>query len=72
MAFDDGQRKTPQAAEKANDLRCYVCDSMDSGERCSNLDTTNDTFVRKCQDDKRTCMVRPDSHYSDNRVSVNR
>jgi hypothetical protein len=51
------EHKTPQAAEKANDLSCYVCDSMDTGERCSSLNTSGLDFIQKCQDDRRTCMV---------------
>jgi hypothetical protein len=51
------EHKTPQAAEKANDLSCFVCDSMDAGERCSNLNISGVNFILKCHDDRRTCMV---------------
>ncbi|GFG40573.1 hypothetical protein Cfor_04495, partial [Coptotermes formosanus] len=48
--------KTPQAAEKANDLSCHVCDSMEAGEQCSHLKENDTSFVLKCQGDRRTCM----------------
>ncbi|PNF42240.1 hypothetical protein B7P43_G05506, partial [Cryptotermes secundus] len=56
--LDEKTRKTPQAAEKANDLSCFVCDSMDAGERCSNLNTSGVSFIHKCHDDRRICMVK--------------
>lgn len=55
------EHRTKEASEKANDLWCYKCDSMDEGDRCINLtDNTGDnsTFKHKCINDKRICMVR--------------
>ncbi|XP_021927909.1 uncharacterized protein LOC110833760 [Zootermopsis nevadensis] len=31
---------------------------MDAGERCSNLNTSGVSFIQKCRDDRRTCMVK--------------
>ncbi|PSN50457.1 hypothetical protein C0J52_04933 [Blattella germanica] len=60
-----GQRehKTPQAAEKANDLSCYVCDTMDVGPSCANL-VNNSLYIQKCFDDRRTCMVKNFSYHT--------
>lgn len=54
----EGGLKTPQAAEKANDLSCYVCDSMDVGDRCIDVTMNGTSFIHKCHDDRRTCMVK--------------
>ena len=41
-----------------NDLSCYQCDTMEDGEKCSNLAMGNKTaMLKKCQGDKRLCMV---------------
>lgn len=55
------EHRTQAASEKANDLWCYQCFTMDDGEKCINLtgNTGNSsTFRHKCTDDKRICMVR--------------
>ncbi|XP_076375480.1 uncharacterized protein LOC117219454 isoform X1 [Megalopta genalis] len=61
--FENGQflsteHKTPQASERVNDLWCYQCDTMEDGERCSNLTGNYSAFEHKCTGDKRTCMVK--------------
>ncbi|XP_012228480.1 uncharacterized protein [Linepithema humile] len=55
------EHRTQAASERANDLWCYQCDSMDVGDRCINL-TDNigngSSFRHKCLNDKRICMVK--------------
>lgn len=56
------EHRTQAASEKANDLWCYQCFTMDNDDKCINLtDNTGNssTFRQKCWDDKRMCMVRP-------------
>ncbi|CAL1682337.1 unnamed protein product [Lasius platythorax] len=55
------EHRTQAASEKANDLWCYQCFTMDDDEKCINLtgNTGNSsTFRHKCTDDKRICMVK--------------
>lgn len=52
------EHRTHAASERANDLWCYQCDTMDDGERCANLTGNFSSFMHKCMDDKRICMVR--------------
>lgn len=63
------EHRTHAASERANDLWCYQCYTMEHGERCANLtdniDNSSDTgnfsaFAHKCTDDRRMCMVRRD------------
>ncbi|XP_029167824.1 uncharacterized protein LOC114938181 isoform X2 [Nylanderia fulva] len=66
ITFTSGQlsmkeHRTQAASEKANDLWCYQCFTMEDGEKCINLtgNTGNSsTFRHKCTDDKRICMVK--------------
>ncbi|KAL6257569.1 uncharacterized protein LOC105431166 [Pogonomyrmex barbatus] len=55
------EHRTHAASERANDLWCYQCFTMDGDERCINLtgNTGNfSTFKHKCTDDRRICMVK--------------
>ncbi|EFN66033.1 hypothetical protein EAG_14529 [Camponotus floridanus] len=55
------EHRTQAASEKANDLWCYQCFTMDDGEECTNLTNNignSSTFRHKCTDDKRMCMVK--------------
>ncbi|KAL6433218.1 hypothetical protein ACFW04_006439 [Cataglyphis niger] len=55
------EHRTQAASEKANDLWCYQCFTMDNDDKCINLtDNTGNssTFRHKCWDDKRMCMVK--------------
>jgi len=52
------EHRTHAASERANDLWCYQCDTMEDGEKCSNLSGNYSAFEYKCMDDKRVCMVR--------------
>ncbi|KAL0123822.1 hypothetical protein PUN28_005981 [Cardiocondyla obscurior] len=55
------EHRTHAASEKANDLWCYQCFTMDHYEKCINLtgNTGNSsTFKHKCTDDRRICMVK--------------
>ncbi|XP_025994552.2 uncharacterized protein LOC105198934 [Solenopsis invicta] len=55
------EHRTHAASERANDLWCYQCFTMEHGERCANLtDNTGNssTFKHKCTDDRRMCMVK--------------
>ncbi|XP_011867505.1 PREDICTED: uncharacterized protein LOC105561799 [Vollenhovia emeryi] len=55
------EHRTHAASERANDLWCYQCFTMEHGEKCINLtgNTGNtSTFMHKCTDDRRICMVK--------------
>ncbi|KAH0944880.1 hypothetical protein HN011_004507 [Eciton burchellii] len=52
------EHRTHAASERANDLWCYHCDTMEDGEKCSNLSGNYSAFEYKCMDDKRICMVK--------------
>ncbi|XP_048260912.1 uncharacterized protein LOC125384871 isoform X2 [Bombus terrestris] len=52
------EHRTHAASERANDLWCHQCDTMEDGERCANLTGNFTTFGHKCTGDKRTCMVK--------------
>lgn len=63
IAIVDGQlltteHRTHAASERVNDLWCYQCETMEDGERCSNLTGNYSAFEYKCTGDKRTCMVK--------------
>ncbi|XP_015600390.1 uncharacterized protein LOC107270163 isoform X2 [Cephus cinctus] len=52
------EHRTHAASERANDLWCYQCDTMDDGERCVDLAGNYSSLIQKCKDDKRICMVK--------------
>ncbi|XP_014476233.1 PREDICTED: uncharacterized protein LOC106745283 [Dinoponera quadriceps] len=52
------EHRTHAASERANDLWCYQCDTMEDGDKCSNLTSNTTSFQHKCLDDKRICMVK--------------
>nr|XP_050852614.1 uncharacterized protein LOC127064950 isoform X1 [Vespula vulgaris] len=52
------EHRTHAASERPNDLWCYQCDTMDDGELCSDLSSNHSSFMQKCKDDKRICMVK--------------
>ncbi|XP_077266216.1 uncharacterized protein LOC143899661 [Temnothorax americanus] len=55
------EHRTHAASERANDLWCYRCFTMNDGEKCIDLtgNTGNtSTYNHKCVDDKRICMVK--------------
>ncbi|XP_076663661.1 uncharacterized protein LOC143366450 [Andrena cerasifolii] len=63
MALANGQilskeHRTIAASKRVNDLWCYQCDTMEDGDRCSNLTGNYSVFKHKCTGDKRTCMVK--------------
>lgn len=50
--------RTQAAQERINDLKCYKCDTMDDGELCVDVVTTNATsFIHKCEGEEFICMV---------------
>lgn len=52
--------RTPAAERPANDLWCYRCQTMEQGDRCSDLRGNHTALSHKCKDDKeRLCMVCP-------------
>ncbi|KAJ1521964.1 hypothetical protein ONE63_002295 [Megalurothrips usitatus] len=53
------QHRTAAASERPNDLRCYVCESMDPlyGHSCVHAPTTL-KFEKRCRDDARICMTK--------------
>lgn len=58
------EHRTHAATERANDLWCYQCDSMEDGEQCVELHDKNQTsLVKKCKGDKRICIVRNNNLY---------
>lgn len=51
--------KTQAAAEKHNDMWCYTCHTMDSGDMCvENITANYSSFMKKCRDEEYTCMVQ--------------
>ncbi|XP_011690464.1 PREDICTED: uncharacterized protein LOC105451602 isoform X2 [Wasmannia auropunctata] len=56
------EHRTHAASERANDLSCYRCFTMNQGEKCINITQFNATEVQeyehKCTDDRRICMVK--------------
>ncbi|XP_012282947.1 uncharacterized protein LOC105701091 [Orussus abietinus] len=52
------EHRTHAASERANDLWCYQCDTMDDGERCVDLAGNHSSLIQKCKDDRRICMVK--------------
>lgn len=53
------EHRTAAAAERANDLRCYVCESLDPlyGHSCVHAPHSLKQFEKRCRDDARICMV---------------
>ncbi|XP_014599449.1 PREDICTED: uncharacterized protein LOC106784435 isoform X1 [Polistes canadensis] len=63
IVLSDGQlmtkeHRTNAASERPNNLWCYQCDSMEDGDLCSDLPYNHSSFIHKCKDDKRICMVK--------------
>lgn len=55
--------KTQAAAERPNDMWCYACHSMDSGDKCvENITANYSSFLKKCKDDEFICMVQKFSY----------
>lgn len=55
--------KTQAAAERTNDLWCYNCHSMESGDKCvENITANYSSFLKKCKDDEFICMVQKFSY----------
>lgn len=59
MGIQQKEHRTAAAAERPNDLRCYVCESMDPlyGHSCVHAPATLKQFEKRCRDDARICMV---------------
>jgi len=57
--FINNQHQTDGAKMKKHDLWCYKCDTMDDGDKCSNLSTGNESkLVYKCPEHRNICMVK--------------
>uniref|UniRef100_A0A1B6ED59 UPAR/Ly6 domain-containing protein n=1 Tax=Clastoptera arizonana TaxID=38151 RepID=A0A1B6ED59_9HEMI len=55
--------RTSAANHQQNDLWCYQCDTMDDGDKCSNLSYGNHSkLVRKCPEHRTVCMVKTYSY----------
>lgn len=55
--------KTQAAAERPNDMWCYACHSMESGDKCvENITANYSSFLKKCKDDEFICMVQKFSY----------
>ncbi|XP_015115583.1 uncharacterized protein LOC107040151 [Diachasma alloeum] len=52
------EHRTHAASERANDLWCYQCDTMEDGEKCVDLVGNHTSLMKKCKDDKRICIVK--------------
>lgn len=59
VGIQQKEHRTAAAAERPNDLRCYVCESMDPlyGHSCVHAPATLKQFEKRCRDDARICMV---------------
>lgn len=60
------EHRTQAASERVNNLWCYQCETMEDGERCSNLTGNYSAFEYKCTGDKRTCMVMTNDNTDSN------
>lgn len=60
------EHRTHAASERVNDLWCYQCETMEDGEKCSNLTGNYSAFEYKCTGDKRTCMVMTNDNTDSN------
>ncbi|XP_054258238.1 uncharacterized protein LOC128983104 [Macrosteles quadrilineatus] len=57
--FINNQHQTEGAKMKKHDVWCYKCDTMDDGDRCSNLSAGNESkLVYKCPEHRTICMVK--------------
>ncbi|KAK7573408.1 hypothetical protein V9T40_010599 [Parthenolecanium corni] len=57
------QHRTNASLESKSDLTCFECNSIKFGAKCSNLSIHNKTeFRKKCEGDKKKCMVRKISY----------
>lgn len=56
--------KTQAASEKRNDLRCYACNSMESGDMCiENITQVNNSnYTKKCRDHEFICIIKKFSY----------
>lgn len=55
--------KTQAAAERPNDMWCYACHSMETGDMCvGNITSNYSSFMKKCKDDEFICMVQKFSY----------
>lgn len=54
----DHKHRTHKAAERANELWCYRCSTMDvDKEYCMNVSRNDSSLHQKCDGDIRACMV---------------
>ncbi|XP_034250232.1 uncharacterized protein LOC117650742 [Thrips palmi] len=60
VCIQQKEHRTAAAAERANDLRCFVCESMDPlyGHSCVHAPATLKQFEKRCRDDARICMTK--------------
>lgn len=68
LTVDAGQllsteHRTHAATERANDLRCFECDTIEDGEYCVNPNRNYTWLMKKCKDDRRQCMVNIDNYF---------
>ncbi|XP_043271770.1 uncharacterized protein [Venturia canescens] len=52
------EHRTHAASERANDLWCYQCNTMEDEEGCKTLEGNHSSLMTKCKDDKRICIVK--------------
>ncbi|XP_071455579.1 uncharacterized protein [Hetaerina americana] len=52
------EHKTHAASGKPNDLGCFVCDTMEDGDKCASVNQSDTLWRSKCNDDRRMCMVK--------------
>ncbi|XP_071455580.1 uncharacterized protein [Hetaerina americana] len=50
------EHKTHAASGKPNDLGCFVCDTMEDGDKCASVNQSDTLWRSKCNDDRRMCM----------------
>ncbi|XP_046667396.1 uncharacterized protein LOC124359045 [Homalodisca vitripennis] len=73
--ISDQHHQTDGAKVKKLDLWCYKCDTMDDGDRCSNLSSGDESkLVYKCPEHRTICMVKRYSYTTstENSTSVQR
>ncbi|CAB3361570.1 Hypothetical predicted protein [Cloeon dipterum] len=69
------EHKTYAASERANNLTCYSCSSLEDGEKCANITKNSSSeevekFARSCPDDMRICIVKRISYTTSNENST--
>ncbi|XP_059489039.1 uncharacterized protein LOC132204516 [Neocloeon triangulifer] len=68
------EHKTYAASERANNLTCFSCGTMEDGENCANLPPNSSyvsqNFVRKCPDEMRICIVKRISYTTSTENSI--